>query len=195
MRRARRQAEHERDAPRVGILCLCVTIAFGGCTARTARGPEAMPLLQEECSVMLRTDAVAGRLLREMQELRARAPAAQLRELHRIESDFSRTGDPGDRLRLALALSLLDTPLRDGPRARRLAGESLRATPEGPYQHVARIVLSILDETQRQSAVRRRLQVRWALAERERRLLEQQVEALKEIERAINSRDEAGGAR
>lgn len=140
---------------------------------------------------MFRTDAVAGRLLREMQELRARAPAAQLRELRRIESDFSRTGDPGDRLRLALALSLLDTPLQDGLRARRLAGESLRATPGGLYQHVARIVVSILDENQRQSVVRRRLEIRLALADRERRLLEQQVEALKEIERAINSRDEA----
>lgn len=140
---------------------------------------------------MLGADAATGRLLRDIQELRAQAPAAQLHELHRIESDFSRTGDPGAGLRLALALSLLDAPLQDGSRARKLAGEYLSATPAGHYQHLARMVLSILGEKQRQSEVRRRLEARLALADRERRLLEQQVEALKEIERAINSRDEA----
>lgn len=139
---------------------------------------------------MLETDAVAGKLLRDVQELRSQAPAAQLRGLRRIESSFSRTGDHDDRLRLALALSLLDAPLQDGSRARKLAGEYLSATPGGHYEHLARMVLSILDEKQRQSEVRRRLEARLARADREQRVLEQQVEALKEIERAINSRDE-----
>lgn len=142
------------------------------------------------------TDAVAGTLLRDVQALRSRAPRDQLRGLRRLESDFSRTNDPTGRMRLALALGLLDPPLQDGSRARALAVKYLSAMPGGYHRHLAQIVLAILAEGQRQSQVRQRLEARLAQADRQRRLLARQLEALKEIERAIDARDEAqGGAR
>jgi hypothetical protein len=115
----------------------------------------------------------------------------QRTELVRLTDNFTRSGLPSDRLRLALLLVLGDPAIRDHERAKAML--EVEAWEDLAYETLARLALDLADERRRHA--RDRLDASAALDE-ERKLreeLEARLRAVEQIEDEMNTREVGGG--
>jgi len=115
----------------------------------------------------------------------------QRAEVVRLTDNFSRSGLPSDRLRLALLLVLGDPAIRDNERVKGLL--EVEAWNDLAYETLARLALDLVDERRRHA--RDRLDASAALDE-ERKLredLEARLHAVEQIETEMNTREVGGG--
>ena len=113
--------------------------------------------------------------------------AEQEGEVVRLTDNFTRTGLPSDRLRLALMLVLGDASIRDNDRANELL--SSEAWGDLSYEALARLALDLVEERRRHT--RDRLDASTALEEerKQREELEARLRAVEQIETDMNTRE------
>jgi hypothetical protein len=155
--------------------CLCVTVALGGCE-----------LLRET-----RPDGSVGELVHYARTIRTLDDSALAQEYsavtHRLRHEYPW---PGDRIRLALLLSLPSAPFRNDAGARRLLSEALQGEA-GAVRDFVSLQLAILDERDDQARAIDRMEQELSGTRAQVNTLREQLEALKAIEKNIEERDEA----
>lgn len=125
------------------------------------------------------------RLLRLAERVRTMSEPGQRREHALAQRAFTREANGYNRLRLALLLTLPDTPFQCDACARDLLRDY--PTTSGADTDTARFAAWLRDSTER------RLQLQLALEteRKQRQLVSQQLEKLKAIEQRLNDRDRA----
>lgn len=114
----------------------------------------------------------------------------QSEEIARWSASFDRTQQPTDRLRLAMLLTMGDPELRDADRVRDLLHNRVWSADHGGYEMLARMLLEVVETRSECQADKVRLTAK-AMRELERcSVIEEQLEALKQVEADIDTRAE-----
>lgn len=127
-------------------------------------------------------------LLAYVRWLRAQSREAQKHELRRVEGTLAREYSPLEQLRLGLLLLLPETSFTDEARARQLLRRLSAEDVPQEYLGLSELLLVLLEERDGQDPAYARLKKRWQAEQIQRRTLQQQLNAIKAIEKAITER-------
>ena len=179
------------------------TVVFVGCMLAgcTLPAPPApVPVVQpmsEQCLVRLHSEDVAG-LVQYWADLQ-RLPESQLKEEYQcVSQQFQDRPHAFNRLRLVHLLLVPDAPFADNDQALELLRQYVKQPNAviGEYGNYARLLLSCMEQREREREQRADLEQQLA-GERERRTtvqeklkeLQQQLEEMKDIEKTLNERE------
>ena len=161
------------------VLLGVITLALAGCAL--LRGPEAeAPETPGEVEEVRAEGTELERLLNYFQRLKKLTGAALGRENDSARVAFTRSRSDFDRLRLAMVVSLPNTPFNDDPRALDLL-EPVAKNQNAPLHGLALLMSVFVQEQRRlgQSA----------------QGMQQKLDALKAMERSLIEREQAGQKR
>ncbi len=130
-------------------------------------------------------EAGVSSLLGYVRRLRAQPLDAQEYELRRIEEVLEREYRPAEVLRLGLLLLLPETSFRNETRTRQLLRQMPKAGISEDYLGLAEILLVLLEAQEAQKRVYSRLERRWQTEQEQRKTLQEQLEAIKVIEKTM----------
>ncbi|MGB9428794.1 MAG: hypothetical protein WCC11_02795 [Gammaproteobacteria bacterium] len=160
------------------LACVCMVI---GCTPRSTR-PDALV-------VRITGEGQIAKILDYVDNVLSLPPAAQISARESLANQFKLTQFPDDRMRLALLDILLPAPAEHTDQAAALlAGYNWEAAGPG-FKGLAALILNIIN-TRQIGAKNNQLLMQQLAGERAQRAhLQQQLDALKNIEKTMNKHD------
>jgi hypothetical protein len=161
---------------RPAVLLLCIALLLSACQTLSPTVPRT-PAQQPSQNTVFRPEA---EYLTYMHMLAVATPAAQKSLYQQAARNYREQATPHDKLRFALALSVLDAPYGDAAKAHQLYKELLP-----PAQAVPPEIESLLQVQINEAKQRLILEERLALLQQELDKAEAKIQALTTIERTL----------